>query len=436
MIKPAFIIFSPSRTGSTALYRALNLIPGTWVYYEPGFDDIEPSEDAVRERVTDLLSDHSGFNHVFDPAGFPFRPVDWTPIEEMERDAPLWLRLNSTILNYPGIRVVFLRRRNGFLRILSDQVRKFTNLGGTGGRPVSASEAALYRRAIGNVTIPPLDETLVNWYLVNLPRIQHELRAGITSNPVIDIWYEDFFGDEIGLPLRIERFRELVRFLEIPSPPHIFDSLELALDLRPGAKLNDSQIYRRIPNYQELAAQFAIPRYTGEDSGGADSPVAPSSPSLAAPSAPPVLTPKWRMRAARNTVAGLAVLPDDPGAVRVNIERVNPSVNYDVQASLQLGPVEMGQDYVLRFRARADRPRRIGIGVAQAHHPWEPLGYYENLQLSESWTEFRREFRASAADERARVLFDVGAAAIPVEIARVTFARARSPLLAPATVSR
>src|SRR4051812_28299839 len=111
VIVPAFVIFSASRSGSTALCRALNVIPGTWVYHEPGFDEIPSCESAVSEKVSDLLTDNSGFKHVFDPTGYPFRSVDWAPIDEMERNRELWINLNTVILNYPGLRIVFLRRR-------------------------------------------------------------------------------------------------------------------------------------------------------------------------------------------------------------------------------------------------------------------------------------------------------------------------------------
>ena len=66
MITPAFVIFSASRSGSTSLYRALNLIPGTWVFCEPKFDTLPLREESVFEYVTELLCDHSGFKHVFD----------------------------------------------------------------------------------------------------------------------------------------------------------------------------------------------------------------------------------------------------------------------------------------------------------------------------------------------------------------------------------
>src|SRR5256885_150460 len=119
MIVPSVLIFSGSRSGSTTLYRALNLIPGSQLAYEPGFHDIELSAESVKARIRTLLEDYSGFKHVFDPTGYPFRDVDSATIEEMERDSALWIRLNAAVLNHPGLRIVFLRRRDEFQRIVS-----------------------------------------------------------------------------------------------------------------------------------------------------------------------------------------------------------------------------------------------------------------------------------------------------------------------------
>src|SRR5580658_9563289 len=104
MIMPASVIFSASRCGSTTLQRALNLIPGVWLAYEPGFHDIQPCEKAVFERITEVLSDHSGFKHVFDMTGYPFRDLISASIEEMDRNRALWMKLNTVIVNYPGLR--------------------------------------------------------------------------------------------------------------------------------------------------------------------------------------------------------------------------------------------------------------------------------------------------------------------------------------------
>jgi SAM-dependent methyltransferase len=48
------------------------------------------------------------------------------------------------------------------------------------------------------------------------------------------------------------------------------------------------------------------------------------------------------------------------------------------------------------------------------------LGLYEEIELSPEWREFHREFVAIADEDSARIHFDLGALAIPVEVALVS----------------
>jgi hypothetical protein len=128
---------------------------------------------------------------------------------------------------------------------------------------------------------------------------------------------------------------------------------------------------------------------------------------------------KWRMRSARNTRAGLKCLSCQSGAIRVSIDRINPLSRHDIQLSLPDQMVRGGERYVLRYCARADRPRRICVGVAQAHEPWQDLGYYETIDLTVSWKTFQREFVASATDDCVHIIFDVGEDTAGVELDRV-----------------
>jgi lysophospholipase L1-like esterase len=77
----------------------------------------------------------------------------------------------------------------------------------------------------------------------------------------------------------------------------------------------------------------------------------------------------------------------------------------------------------VRFSVRADRPRAISFGVSQAHPPWDGLGFYRSLSIGTDWQTFSEAFTASGTDDRARVHFDLGAVAVPVEIKDVAVQR-------------
>ncbi len=61
--------------------------------------------------------------------------------------------------------------------------------------------------------------------------------------------------------------------------------------------------------------------------------------------------------------------------------------------------------YTLRFAARADRPRTIGLTIMQAHEPWEWLGFAQSLALDTQWRTFEFSFVLPRGDENARVNF-------------------------------
>jgi SAM-dependent methyltransferase len=114
--------------------------------------------------------------------------------------------------------------------------------------------------------------------------------------------------------------------------------------------------------------------------------------------------------------ASLIVSPDDPNTLRVVITQVNGKASFDVQLNLPNLKLDADQIYTLEFRARADLPRAVFVGVAQGHEPWAGLGLYQEIELSPEWRDFRREFTPTAADDQARIHFDLGDRAIPVEL--------------------
>jgi hypothetical protein len=447
VIKPAFVIFSPSRCGSTTLYRAFNFIPGIWMKYEPPFHDIERSVDAVRSHLKDMLSDYCGFKHVFDLTGCPFRNIDFAPIEEMEKHLPSWIELNSAILNYPGLHVIFLRRRDGFHRIVSDQVAKTTNVWRQSGLDGGSSG---YKEAISQVVPPPIDEELVRWYVETLPKVEQTLRDTVTVNPVLDVWYEDLFDAETGLEERIQRFEKLVEFLEIPAPGSVLGSAEFSALFRLSGKLNDSNILARIPNYQALRRKLSVAEDAAPPASPAPERVKAASLQDPAPRCASdwrgveieyaVDRPQnWRLRAAGDSLAGLLFPLEQSDTVRIAISRAGTGLSYDIQLNLPDFELEADHSYILQFRARADQPRRVGAGVAQTHRPWSGLGFYEEIELTPEWSAFTREFKATASEQLTRVHFDLGEQAISVEISLLSLLRKIDGLIAletPASAAR
>jgi hypothetical protein len=61
----------------------------------------------------------------------------------------------------------------------------------------------------------------------------------------------------------------------------------------------------------------------------------------------------------------------------------------------------------------------VELGFARNHDPWTGLGLYKNLDLNPGWQSFEEEFVATADDDNAQILFNLGGNAISAEFADV-----------------
>jgi len=71
------------------------------------------------------------------------------------------------------------------------------------------------------------------------------------------------------------------------------------------------------------------------------------------------------------------------------------------QAGLKLAA---GKTYTVHFRAKADAPRHISVGLGQAHEPWKVFGSL-NVQLTTEWKDFHFSIPVANAEEKARLSF-------------------------------
>jgi glycosyltransferase involved in cell wall biosynthesis/SAM-dependent methyltransferase len=128
---------------------------------------------------------------------------------------------------------------------------------------------------------------------------------------------------------------------------------------------------------------------------------------------------QWQLRVAEGNEATLCVPAPDHGIMRVAIGQAATSAPFDIQLNQPLLTIRGHQEYVLRFLVRADSPRSICFGLARAHAPWTDLGLYRQIDLTGEWQSFQAEFCATADEDNARILFDVGAHGIAVEVSAV-----------------
>jgi hypothetical protein len=133
---------------------------------------------------------------------------------------------------------------------------------------------------------------------------------------------------------------------------------------------------------------------------------------------------RWQLTSAPGNTVRLVRLPGVDETMRIAILSFTTGKRWDIQLNQPGFRVKAQQRYALNFRARADRPRTVGVGFAKADSPYSTLGLYSKRVLSPDWRSFREEFVASADDENARIHFDVGCRDIAVEFSSVTLTSA------------
>jgi hypothetical protein len=126
----------------------------------------------------------------------------------------------------------------------------------------------------------------------------------------------------------------------------------------------------------------------------------------------------WRLELHPPCKGSAAPSPGDANAVRIEIAQTD-DVSWHIQFRQFGVALRAGQYYTLSFRARADKPREMSLGVGQHEGPWANLGLSQNVKLAAEWKSFRIGFVAKADEKNARVGFSLGASAVPVELADV-----------------
>lgn len=116
----------------------------------------------------------------------------------------------------------------------------------------------------------------------------------------------------------------------------------------------------------------------------------------------------WRMERDRLTDVSWSVLaqggPDDRPCLQVVVRRQG-EVSWLPQFSQAHLAVQKGATYTLRFYARSQQAKKIGVNCMMAHEPWENLGLYVSPALTPQWKEYSYTFQANRSDSNARITF-------------------------------
>ncbi len=106
------------------------------------------------------------------------------------------------------------------------------------------------------------------------------------------------------------------------------------------------------------------------------------------------------------------------GTLRVAIDNADDT-GWHLQITQGGLALTEGRYCTVSFEAVAERPRRIGCSVGQAHEPWNNLGFSQEVQLTNEMKRFSFGFVATAHESNARISFAFSGNATPFSLARV-----------------
>ena len=146
----------------------------------------------------------------------------------------------------------------------------------------------------------------------------------------------------------------------------------------------------------------------------------------------------WSLDVQGKNIANLVLPVSNPDALRIDISKAETKIpwhirlNYPVRSNspkawLSELPwnfrfnhprllLQSNRHYVLMFKARADSPRHILVGVRKEH---EKLGLFKDILLTSEWQSFQLEFVAKTDYDNARIHFDTGGSNFSVDLSDV-----------------
>jgi hypothetical protein len=132
---------------------------------------------------------------------------------------------------------------------------------------------------------------------------------------------------------------------------------------------------------------------------------------------------KWWFRVAGDNIADLTS-GQKPDHLRIVIRKSGTSEVHDIQLNRRNFKVVANRRYRIRFRAKADKPRKIILAFGQAHPPWKGLGLYIPLALRSEWSSYQQDFESTATDDKTLVSFNLGGSNISVDLDSVSLVEA------------
>ena len=225
-----FVIFAHPRTGSTSLARVLAESPDVTMALEPFHPDFtkwNPGETNYHSQVKSKKAMLKAIDKLFSK---------YSAIKVLDYQLPK--KLYHELLIRPDVKILFLRRKNLVDAAISNAIGEQT------GKWNKYDSEKSYTK------FKPLNvEKLTKWmeYVGGLSNYYYSYLKKNRKADFLPLAYEDLFFEDLEKNKKI--LEKICKFLGILPPP---ESAIKKFMTPSQAKINYENIYRKIPNYEEV----------------------------------------------------------------------------------------------------------------------------------------------------------------------------------------
>jgi lysophospholipase L1-like esterase len=111
----------------------------------------------------------------------------------------------------------------------------------------------------------------------------------------------------------------------------------------------------------------------------------------------------------------------DHDLLRVVVDQPSPANPWKVLVYRIVLDLRQGDQWLLRARMRADRPRRVHVVLKNTEQPNEAMGLEQTFHLSSDWKEYEFPLTVTKTAATGRLEFEIGDSDVPVEWSEIVW---------------
>jgi LPS sulfotransferase NodH len=235
-----FVIFATARSGSTSLAKVLAESKDVKMAMEPfheSFSKWNPKERDYSTFIKDEKSMGTAIEEIF-------KKHTAIKVLQYQFPEPIYFEL----LKRKDLKILFLKRRNNALARISGLIAEQTSIWQKSDTKKVDPEVF---NNLKSLDINELKKRIA--YVEEQVQMYKKFLEDKRKGDYLDLFYEDLYSESIDK--NVKTITEICMFLEISPPP--LKAIKKYM-LPSEAQISYNNLYKKVPNYNELAKEFNL----------------------------------------------------------------------------------------------------------------------------------------------------------------------------------